>query len=192
MDEQQLLRAAAKGDSGAFSAIVEKYQDMVYRTAFRMVGNAVDAQDLSQEAFLRIWRNLSSFSGDSAFSTWLYRVTTNLCIDFLRGQKKTVSLTLMQEEAQWDMEDPQPSPEAQLLVREQQLAIQTAMEALEPEARQILILRAVDACSYEEIGEILQMPVGTVKSRLSRARSQLRKKLNQIPAASSKREKGGA
>ena len=183
MEEKALIQKAVSGDAGAFEQLVLRYQTQVYNLALRMVSNDADAQDLAQEAFVRAWRALGSFQFSSQFSTWLYRLTSNICIDFLRAQKKhkAVSLTVLQDDEtqQWDMEDSNPLPEEQMIDREEQEALARAIEALDPEYRQVLILRIVNDCSYQQIAEVLGIREGTVKSRLSRAREQLRKKLSQ-------------
>lgn len=199
MDEKQLIQQAAAGDAAAFEALVLRYQAQVYSLAYRMVGNEADAQDLAQEAFVRAWRALDSFQFSSQFSTWLYRLTSNICIDFLRAQKKRkhVSLTVLQddEQQQWDMPDQKPLPEEQIIATEEHEALANAIAALDPEHRQVLILRIVNDCSYQQISQIMGIREGTVKSRLSRAREQLRKKLAQSGnfsgASSSNSAKGG-
>ena len=182
MDEQTLVQRAAEGDSAAFETLVERYQQQVYNLALRMVSSHADAQDLAQEAFIRAWRALPSFHRTAQFSTWLYRLTSNICIDFLRAQKrrKVVSLTMLQddEDKQWELPDGDPLPEQRMIDREEREALGRAFRALDPDYRQVLTLRIVNGCSYQEIGEILNLPEGTVKSRLSRARDQLRKKMN--------------
>ena len=199
MDEKQLVQKAAAGDAAAVETLVERYQQQVYNLALHMVNNDADAQDLAQEAFVRAWRSLGSFHYTSQFSTWLYRLTSNICIDFLRAQKrrKVVSLTMLRddEDSQWDLPDNDPLPEQQMIAAEEREALSRAFAALDPEFRQVLTLRIVNGCSYQQIGEILDLPEGTVKSRLSRAREQLRKKMNisgNIPGAyPSKAQKGG-
>ena len=199
MDEKQLVQKAAAGDAAAFETLVERYQQQVYNLALRMVNNDADAQDLAQEAFVRAWRSLGSFHHTSQFSTWLYRLTSNICIDFLRAQKrrKVVSLTMLRddEDSQWDLPDDDPLPEQQMIAAEEREALSRAFAALDPEFRQVLTLRIVNGCSYQQIGEILDLPEGTVKSRLSRAREQLRKKMNTSGNISgaypSKAQKGG-
>ena len=181
MEEKALVQSAAAGDEAAFEQLVLRYQKPVYNLALRMVGNESDALDMAQEAFLRAWRGLPGFQFGSQFSTWLYRLTSNICIDFLRSQKrhKTISLTVGdgEEEQQWELEDPQPQPEERLIAQEQRQALARAMQELDTEYRQILTLRVIQNCSYQEIAEVLSLPEGTVKSRLSRAREQLRKKM---------------
>ena len=199
MDEKRLIQQAAAGDAAAFEKLVLRYQTQVYSLAYRMVGNEADAQDLAQEAFVRSWRALDSFQFSSQFSTWLYRLTSNICIDFLRAQKKRkhISLTVLQddEQQQWDMPDHRPLPEEQMIVTQEREALTKAIAALDPEYRQVLILRIVNDCSYQQISEIMGIREGTVKSRLSRAREQLRKKLAQSGnfsgSASSNSVKGG-
>lgn len=183
MEEKEIIQRAIVGDTGAFEQLVVRYQTQVYNLAYRMVNQEADAQDLAQEAFIRAWRALSSFQFSSQFSTWLYRLTTNICIDFLRAQKrnKTVSMTVLQDEEaqQWDMEDAAPLPEEQMIDREQHDAMEQAIAELDEEYREVLILRVVNECSYQQIAQVLDIREGTVKSRLSRAREQLRKKLSQ-------------
>ncbi len=182
MDDKQLVQQAAAGDAAAFETLVERYQQQVYHLALRMVNNEADAQDLAQEAFIRAWRGLGSFQFTSQFSTWLYRLTSNICIDFLRAQKrrKVVSLTMLRddEDSQWDLPDDDPLPEQQMIAREERQALDRAFAALDPEFRQILTLRIVNGCSYQQISQVLGIAEGTVKSRISRAREQLRIKMN--------------
>lgn len=181
MDDKTLVSQALAGDQAAFSTLVERYQTQVYNLALRMVCNEQDALDLSQETFLRAWRGLSQFQFFCQFSTWLYRLASNCCIDFLRRQKRhrTVSMTTGDEAArQTDLPDRQPPPEEQLLQREHRTQLESALALLEPEHRQILMLRVMCDLPYEQIALVLDVPVGTVKSRLARARAQLRKKLD--------------
>ena len=199
MDDKQLVQQAAAGDTAAFETLVERYQQQVYHLTLRMVGNDADAQDLAQEAFVRAWRGLGSFQFTSQFSTWLYRLTSNICIDFLRAQKrrKVVSLTMLRddEDSQWDLPDDDPLPEQQMIAAEEREALSRAFASLDPEFRQILTLRIVNGCSYQQISQILGIAEGTVKSRISRAREQLRKKMaangNISGSGASNGQKGG-
>lgn len=181
MDEKQLIKNAAAGDAAAFETLVERYQKQVYNLALRMVNNESDAEDLAQEAFIRAWRSLGSFQYTSQFSTWLYRLTSNICIDFLRAKKrrKVISLTMLRddEDSQWDLPDTEPLPEQQMIAAEERAALARALASLDPDYRQVLTLRIVNECSYQQISQILGIAEGTVKSRLSRAREQLRKKM---------------
>ncbi len=184
MDEKAIIEKVLAGDNNAFGELVEFYQDKVYNLALRMSGNADDAFDLAQEAFFRAWRGLSGFQFESAFSTWLFRLTSNVCLDWLRAKKRrpTVSLTTLDdegEEVQMEIRDPGKGPEELLLAAEDRKALAKALNELPVEYREILTLRAINDLSYEEIARILQLREGTVKSRLSRARLALRNKLLQ-------------
>lgn len=186
MEDREIIEQVLAGDTDAFGLLVERYQNKVYSLALRMVGNEDDACDMAQEAFLRAWRSLKAFHFDSSFSTWLFRLTHNVCIDQLRSRqrKPTVSLTVSEdggeEASQLDLPDPDPDPEQLLLLAEDRALLARAMDALAPDYREILTLRAIDDLSYGQIASILHLQEGTVKSRLSRARAQLRDKLLQI------------
>ncbi len=200
-EESAVILRVQQGDANAFEALVTAYQKQVYNLALRTVGNPEDAADLSQEAFLRAYRSIASFRGDSKFSVWLYRLTTNICIDFLRsrGRKPTVSLTVEgddEESEELDVADERYDPEENFQRAELQRAVQRGLNTLPKEFRTILILRELEGMSYAEIGEILHLEEGTVKSRLFRARSRLCEFLKQdgnLPDAyASKTKKGGA
>lgn len=185
IDEKAIIEQVRAGDNEAFGLLVEEYQDRVYNLALRMCGNADDAFDLAQDSFFRAWRGLSGFHFESAFSTWLFRLSSNVCLDFLRARKRrpTVSLSsLSPEEDSGPLEIPDPAkgPEALLLAAEDRETLARAMNALPVEYRQILTLRAINDLSYTQIAQILELREGTVKSRLSRARLALRNKLLQI------------
>ena len=182
MQDDGLIRKAAAQDEAAFEQLVLRYQKPVYNLCFRMAGNTEDALDLSQEVFLKLWRTLAQYQFDAAFTTWLYRLTQNVCIDFLRRRKRQqhVSLTVCDdadESRELSVPDPQPLPEEQVLFDEKQQAVRTAMNALPAAFREILELRVVRQLPYEQIAQIMDLPVGTVKSRLARARIQLKKEL---------------
>lgn len=186
MDDREIIEQVKNGDTDAFGLLVERYQDRVYNLALRMSGSEEDANDLAQEAFFRAWRSLGAFQFDSAFSTWLFRLTHNLCIDHLRSRRRkpTVSLTLPDDDGeaavQYDPPDPAPDPEQALMLLEDRRLLTQALAALPADYREILTLRAIEDLSYGRIAELLQIREGTVKSRLSRARAQLRNILLQI------------
>lgn len=195
-EEQELIHSAAGGDENAFEQLVLAYQKQVYNLALRMAGNPDDALDLSQEAFLKAWRGLPGYRSDSAFSTWLYRLTSNVCIDFLRKQKKTrtVSVNFLGEDAQEQeliLPDPAPGPEEQVLHQLNREQVATALSQLEPEYRETLTLRVIHGLSYTEIAETLEIKEGTVKSRIARAREKMRAAMlaggNNSRASSSKK-----
>lgn len=201
IDEKKRIQKAAKGDHAAFEWLVEQYQTPVYRLCLRMSGNPEDAADLTQEAFLKAWRNLESFHFESAFSTWLYRLASNTCLDFLRQAKRrpTVSLVTEDDEGEeqiMDVADDAATPEEQVITNLDREALCEGLNRLPEEQRQLLILRAVNGLSYAEIAQILSIKEGTVKSRLARARETLRKKLLQngnflMTIASNEQEGGG-
>ena len=184
-EERKIIKKAAAGSADAFEQLLLKYQTPIYNLCLRMTGNPEDAADMTQEAFLKAWRSLSSFQFESSFSTWLYRLTTNTCLEYLRSLKRRpqCSLTVGDDEGEeqvLDVTDKAPTPEEALLSAEERSQLVHALSQLEASQRQIITLRVVNDLSYAEIAEILDVKEGTVKSRLARARDNLRKKLLQI------------
>ena len=184
MDSETLAARARAGDEAAFTALVELHQEQIYRLALRMTGSREDAADLTQETFLRAWRGLASFHGESAFSTWLYRLCSNACVDFLRrrARRPAVSLTVAEDddgegERIRDIPDDRPSPEEEAERSERLDALRTALARLSDDHREILVLRELEGLSYAEIADTLGLEEGTVKSRIARARLALRKLL---------------
>ena len=177
MREQRLVAAARGGDEGAFEALVRLYEKRVFALAVRMCGSREDAAEAAQEAFLAAWQGLAFFRGESSFSTWLYRLTTHACVDLLRREgrhRAAAGPSLDDEEAGVDIADRSLSPQDEAERRELQEAISRGLDALTPEHRQVLVLREMHQLSYDEIADVLSLDVGTVKSRISRARKQLR------------------
>ena len=176
MTEQELVRAAAGGDTEAFERLVRTYENKIYHLALRMCGSADEAADIAQEAFLAAWRGLPSFRGEANFATWLYRLTSNAAIDYLRRQKKQRGdLSLDDEELGLDAVDTAPGPQDAAEGAELRSAVSEGLRRLGEDHRQVLVLREIQGLSYEEIAEVLALDLGTVKSRVSRARSALRK-----------------
>ena len=160
------------------------HQDRIYTLCLRMTGDREDAQDAAQEAFLNAWRGLASFQGDSSFSTWLYRLASNACIDLLRKRKRRQErenfCSLDDEEAGWlEPAAPGAGPEEELERKERRQALERELRALPDHQREILVMREVSGLSYQEIGELLSLDLGTVKSRLARARLALKKRLQE-------------
>ena len=142
-----------------------------------MVGDRDDAFDMTQEAFIKAYGSLSSFRGDSKFSVWIYRIATNVCLDFLRSKsrKQQVSLTVSDddEDAQLDIPDPKADPEQQLIKKISMQSVEEGLKTLPDKQRQILVMRELGGMSYAEIGKALSLEEGTVKSRIFRARKRL-------------------
>lgn len=171
MNEILLISRARGGDRDAFGALVEQYRDNVYRLAYRMCGNAYDADEAAQEAFVAAWRALPNFRGDAKFSTWLYRLTTNAAIDVMRREKRH---QIMGDGEMVDLADDADSPQETVERTEQQEAVQKALATLSEEYREVLLLRYMEELDYAEIAEVLQLPSGTVKSRINRAKAALK------------------
>ena len=180
MTEKELVRAAQRGDDSAFEELVRTYEKRVYHLALRMCGNVDDAYEVAQEAFLSAWKGMRFFRGDSSFSTWLYRLTSNAAIDFLRRQRRqggSDGVSLDDEDTFLEVADPAPSPHRQAEEAELRETLAQGLQALSPEHRQVLLLRELQGLTYEEIAAALELDLGTVKSRIARAREKLRKYL---------------
>ena len=173
--EAEIVRRVLAGEADAFEAIVDEYQKTVYNLALKMTGNPEDAQDMSQEAFIKAFSSLGSFRGDSKFSVWLYRIVSNVCLDFIRSRsrKPTSSLNVKDADGEYtelEIADVRHMPEDELQRRLTREAVQQGLDRLPADQRQILLLREIEGLSYDEIGDILSLESGTVKSRIFRAR----------------------
>ena len=195
-----IIREVQSGDVNAFEDIVREYEKNVYNIALRMTGDREDALDVSQEAFLKAYHALGNFRGESKFSVWLYRIVSNACLDFLRERKRRaeVSLSVVDDEdesAEVEIRDDSLSPETLLERKLTREAVQRGLLSLPEDQRKILLLREIQGFSYEEIGRVLSLESGTVKSRIFRARRKLCEFLaedgNISPPSSSKRTGGG-
>ena len=176
--EAAIVRKVLGGDANAFETLVLEYEKNVYNIALRMTGNSEDAADMTQEAFIKAYNSLQSFRGDSKFSVWLYRIVSNVCLDFLRSRNRrpTVSLSVEDddgEDAQLDVADESQSPELLLDRKLTRESVRRGLDSLPPDYRQILLLREIQGLSYDEISQALGLEVGTVKSRIFRARKRL-------------------
>lgn len=177
-DDHRLIAECLQGRSAAFGELVRRYQDRLFNTVFRMVGNAEDAQDVVQDAFLNAYQSLESFKGDSQFFTWLYRIAINTAISLKRKQRAVLSIHPGgdgQIAGTEPLDVSEFSRPGQALERaEEERRIQEALGRLSPEHRAVLILKDMEEQKYETMAEILQVPIGTVRSRLHRARLELR------------------
>lgn len=176
--ERDLLAQASRGNRDAFGELVRRYEKKVLALSNRLCGNPDDGADAAQEAFVSAWQGLPRFRGDANFSTWLYRLTSNACMDLLRRRQRRdahAGPSLDDIEARVDVPDPAPAPQETVERRELRQEIRDALQALSPEHRQVLILREIHQLSYDEIGRVLSLDAGTVKSRIHRARESLRK-----------------
>lgn len=186
LNERELIHRAKQGDMLAFEELILQHEKIVYNLALRMMNYSEDAKDISQEVFLKAYRSLSNFDERSAFSTWLYRITHNTCIDEMRRRKGKQSYSLEEEleneegSMQRQIADEGDTPEESLLREEQKSEILQALDTLTEEHKMAIILRDVKGLSYEEIAEIQELSLGTVKSRISRARNQLKTEILKI------------
>jgi len=184
-DDQLLIAACLGGDTTAFGILVRRYQDRLYNTVYRLLDNAEDAQDVVQDSFLHAYQSLDSFKGDSLFFTWLYRIAVNTAISLKRKRRVVLSLDRSRNgESSVDPHDPSETvrPEHALEQQEQGRRIQQALSRLSPEHRTVLIMKDMEGQKYEMMAEILRVPIGTIRSRLHRARLELRELLEQDEA----------
>ena len=180
MTDRELVARAGAGDQEAFEQLVRDNQNRVYSLAVRLVGDREEAADLAQEAFLKAWQGLSSFQGESSFATWIYRLTTNVCIDYLRRKKRRQevepAVSLDDEDSGWaEPADAGQDPQRKLEEAERSRALSRGLERLPEHQRQVLVMRELSGLSYQEIGAATGLDLGTVKSRIARARLALRK-----------------
>ncbi len=173
--EQKGIAAAREGDQGAFEELVRLYEKRVLALTQRMCKNPEDAAEAAQEAFFAAWRGLKNFRGDSSFSTWIYRLASNACVDLLRREgKRQTAVSLDDEELNLDLPSPLPSPQEEAERQELRERIEAGLQALPPEYRAALVLREIQQLRYDEIGQVLNVDIGTVKSRINRGRKKLR------------------
>ena len=179
-EESAIIAKVLDGDADAFEPLVTANQNFVYNIALKMLSNPEDAFDVSQEAFVKAYRSLKDFKGDSSFSSWLYRIAANMCLDFMRKNKKrrAASIVYLDDDndlKELDLPDTRFAPETELERKELGRAINDALTLLPEDQRSILLLRELNGMSYAEISDILNLETGTVKSRLFRARARLAK-----------------
>ncbi|MHC4715145.1 MAG: sigma-70 family RNA polymerase sigma factor [Planctomycetota bacterium] len=181
VEEMELVTRAADGDPEAFAALVVRYQDRIYNLAYRMLGHADDAADVAQDTFLAAWEGLARFRGESALYTWLYRIAVNKALGRRRAASVSREYAVDGESSLLEVAaDCSSAPEEVAEVRERAVVVQRAVSALEEDLRAVVVLKDVEGLEYEEIAEILAIPLGTVKSRLHRARLTLRGSLRRL------------
>lgn len=180
MDETALIQSAQKGDLDAFNTLILHYQDVVFNTALRILGDEDQAEDAAQEAFISAFRSITSFRGGS-FKAWIMRTVTNACYDELRRQKRRPTTPLEPEtndgeeidSPKW-LADPNMTPDQQAEADELEHAIQHCLDALPAEFRNVVVLADIQGMDYSEVAAASRVPLGTIKSRLARARLRLR------------------
>ncbi len=177
MDEL-LLKRARLGDAEAFESLITELEPLVWRICWHYTGQREDASDCGQESILRIWRSLNTYRGDCAFESWVYRLTANCCLDFLRKKKreKAESMEPLREQG-FDPPDEKPGTEEQVLAQVRQARIREAIANLPEDQRDALVLTQLEGKSYEETAILLNVSIGTLKSRVNRARTRLKEVL---------------
>lgn len=177
MNDEELIDKTLAGDQAAFGLLARKYQDRVYNLALPIVGNVDDAMDVTQETFLQALSHLGSFRRSSRFYTWLYRIAYNCAVGSLRRRKRVVSVDSVIEEYGETFVSNVEAPDARARLADDAKILRVALSELSEEYRVPLVLREIEGANYEQIAETLNIPVGTVRSRLHRARASLREAL---------------
>ena len=177
-DERDMIERASRGDAAAFNHLMAQHERRMYAVALRMCGNREDAQDCLQEAMLRVYRAIGGFKGQSSFSTWVYRITMNTCLDELRRKKNRQNTSLDNLlDMGWSPADESNAPEKQAMRSELRRNLNRAIQELPEEMRSAIVLRDIRGFAYEEIADMLNVNIGTIKSRISRGREKLREKI---------------
>lgn len=185
INEKELLKKCQSGDREAFNILVETYQRQVINLAYGMLSNSEDATDAAQEVFIKVYRNIDNFEGKSSLATWIYRITSNVCKDFLRKRTRTIQAVSIYEGSEDDddrpmeIKDSSPTPQEHIEMTETQREVRKALDELPEEYKSVIVMYDLEGLSYDEISNVLQCPVGTIKSRLNRARKALKKNLSE-------------
>lgn len=177
--EKELINRCKTGDTGAFEELISSYEKRIFNIAYNMLGNREDAFDAAQDACIKIYKSIYGFKENSALSTWIYRIVSNVCIDFLRKRNKVLPLYISKDEKELEIPlvDKEKTPDEILESKEESTLIRVCIKSLPPDSKIIIILRDIYGYSYDEISSILNISMGTVKSRLSRARNLLKDKI---------------
>ena len=173
--DMRLARLAAEGGKEAFEALFDRHSGFVWSVALRMTGDPSHAEDLAQEVFLTVWRKLPQFEGRSSFTSWLYRITVNTALNWRRTQDRYQSFPEEGPARLDNLPSSSTGPEAQAMASQEEKTLETLLLSLEEPYRIAFILRELEGLSYEEVAKALGLPIGTVRSRLSRAREKLTK-----------------
>lgn len=176
LEDDECVARAQRGDVAAFSELVARYQDRIYRFLVRLMRSPDDALELTQETFLSAYQALPRWRPDARFTTWLFRIARNEAFDWLRRSKR-VEFVALGERQDFDIADPAPTPDATLETKQRLRALEHALARLPTEHREILLLREIEEMSYDDIARVLDISLGTVKSRIARARAGLLEKM---------------
>ncbi|HID06351.1 MAG TPA: sigma-70 family RNA polymerase sigma factor [Armatimonadetes bacterium] len=185
INERELLERCKRGDNDAWEQLISIYHTRVYSTAYRMLGNHDDAMDAAQDVFIRVFEKVNSFRGASSLGTWIYRITVNICLDYLKRRREVTFSSLNPDEHETTLliPDPSPSPEDVAERKEVQELVHRALEQLAPEHRAVIVLCDLEQLSYDEAAQVLGIPLGTLKSRLNRGRLALKDILLKLMSA---------
>ena len=181
MDEAELIKKIKNGSTDAFSQLVKIYEKKAFNFAYRMLSDREEAEDATQEAFLRAYNKIDTFCGNSSFSTWFYTILNNVCLDVLRKRSRSINAISInqstddEDEFELQLEDNSPGPYEQLQKKTAAEVLEKGISLLSDEHRAVIIMRDINGLEYEDIAKISGISLGTVKSRLSRARLSLRK-----------------
>lgn len=178
-DEKKLIQKSKSGDVKSFEILISRYEKLAYNVAYRILGNEEDAKDMTQESLIKVYKYLKNFRMDSSFSTWLYRIVMNTCKDELRKKKLNVisidkPINTTDGSMYMDIKDSSSTPEEELESKETQGEVQKALSKVNEKNRIVVVLRDIKGFTYSEISEILDVPVGTIKSRINRGRQELK------------------
>lgn len=186
IEEAKLIKESQQGNMNSFEQLILRYQDQAYRTAYGMLGNSEDAKDATQEAFIKIYKSLKNFKLQSNFSTWMYRIVHNTCLDMIRKRKRRQEIPMETKRKSNDegyeipLEDTADGPEELLDYQFVKGEVKRGILELPNEYQGVIILRDIEGLSYERIAKVLEISEGTVKSRLNRGRKQLRQRLTNL------------
>ncbi|MGN0106556.1 MAG: RNA polymerase sigma factor [Hominilimicola sp.] len=179
MTENDLIKKCKRGSREAFNILFSRYQSQVVNIAYSMLSDREDAFDAAQEVFVRVYKNIESFKEQASFTTWLYRITSNVCSDILRKRQKDTNVVsinqFVDENKDMDIKDDSQTIEENMELSERQSAVRNAINELKEEYRVVITLCDIEGMSYDEMSNMLNIPTGTVKSRINRARNALKK-----------------